>query len=105
MDTETIMDQSIPIHSMLLKFDANQQFSKEIQICAYNKLQHHTSNPYSDIPVKKTMYLNRLPPWTDPENLQTLMCRVSGGLTVKVGITRGFGSENIWPYFNYNIPP
>ena len=96
MDNETIMDQSTPFISLLLKFDGNQQFSKEIQISAYSTLQNHTSNPFSDIPPKKSMYLNRLPPWTDPENLQNLMCRVSGGSTVKVGINSGSCSDIIW---------
>ena len=82
-------------------FDGNQQFSKEIQISAYSTLQNHTSNPFSDIPAKKTMYLNRLPPWTDPENLQNLMCRVSGGSTVKVGINSGSCSDIIWALIIY----
>ena len=89
MEIETIVDQSIPFKSFLLKFDANQNFSKEIQVCSYSELQSDTTNPFNDIPVKKTIYLNRLPPWTDPENLKNLMCRISGEANVKVCIKNG----------------
>ena len=84
MEVETIEERSVPFHSFLLKFDANQQFSKEIQVCTYTDLQNDFTNPFSDIPVKKTIYLGRVPPWTDPENLKNLMCRISGENTVKV---------------------
>ena len=86
MEIETIVDQSIPFKSFFLKFDTNQHFSKEIQVCSYCELQSDTTNPFNDIPVKKTIYLNRLPPWTDPENLKNLMCRISGEANVKVCI-------------------
>ena len=86
MEIETIVDQSIPFKSFLLKFDANQNFSKEIQVCSYSELQSDTTNPFNDIPVKKTIYLNRLPPWTDPENLKDLMCRISREANIKVCI-------------------
>jgi len=71
-------------HTLLLKFDVNQQFSKEVQLSAYNAEEARSTNPFNDIPVTKTIVLNRLPPWTDPDSLQNLMLRVSGGSTVKL---------------------
>ena len=71
-------------HTLLLKFDVHQQFSKEVQLCAYNAEDASSTNPYNDLPVTKTICLNRLPPWTDPDSLQNLMMRVSGGSAVKV---------------------
>ena len=88
MEVEMIVEQQpVSFYSLLLKFDANQQFSKEIQLCAYDSLQNDKSNPYSDLPVKKTIYLSRLPPWTDPESIKNLMLRVSGEANIKVNIS------------------
>jgi len=100
MEVEMIVEQPVSFYSLLLKFDANQQFSKEIQLCAYDSLQNDKSNPYSDLPVKKTIYLSRLPPWTDPESIKNLMFRVSGEANIKA--VRVFKDKPLFPLNDEN---
>ena len=73
-----------PCHTFLLKFDGKQQYTKEVQLKTYKAEDDSMSNPFNDIPVNKTICLNRVPPWADPDSLQNLMVRLSGGLLVKV---------------------
>ena len=87
MDTEMITESSSPYHTFLLKFDEGQQYTKEVQLKMYNIQEENTSNPFNDIPVNRTIYLNRVPPWANPDSLQNLLVRLSGGSIVKVGNT------------------
>ena len=84
MDTENVPEYATPSQTLLLKFDANQNFAKEVQLSPYNFETLACTNPFKDIPPTKTIYLNRLPPWTDPDSIQNLMQRMSDGLPVKV---------------------
>lgn len=108
MDTEITTEYSIPSHTLLLKFDANQESTREVQLSVYNAEVAGCTNPFKDIPATKTICLNRLPPWTDPDSLRNLMQRVSDGSPVK--LVRLFkdkpllsltiennSDENIWP--------
>lgn len=108
MNTEITAEYSTPNHTLLLKFDVNQEFAREVQLSAFNNETSACTNPFKDIPITKTICLNRLPPWTDPDSLQNLMQRVSGGSTVK--LVRVFkikpllplsvddnSDESIWP--------
>jgi len=85
MDTEMTTAYAAPCHTFLLKFDGKQQYTKEVQLKTYKAEDDSMSNPFNDIPVNKTICLNRVPPWADPDSLQNLMVRLSGGLLVKVG--------------------
>ena len=75
---------SATFYTFLLKFDEKQQYTKEVQLKAYKAEDDSVSNPFNDIPVNRTICLNRVPPWADPDSLQALMTRLSGGSLVKV---------------------
>ena len=87
MNTKITAEYSTPNHTLLLKFDVNQEFAREVQLSAFNNETSAGTNPFKDIPTTKTICLDRLPPWTDPDSLQNLMQRVSGDSTIKVRIS------------------
>ena len=81
-----LSEYSVSNHTLLIKFDANQQYSKEVEVSAYNANESISTNPFNDLPESKTLCLNRLPPWTDPDSVKNLMVRLSNGSVVKVSI-------------------
>ena len=85
MDVEKITHPySTPTLTLLLKFDANQEFAREVDLAEYITQTSGKITPVSDLPVGKTISLKRLPPWTDPDSIQNLFQRVGGGVPVKV---------------------
>ena len=86
MHIEMLSEYSVSNHTLLIKFDANQQYSKEVEVSAYNANESISTNPFNDLPESKTLCLNRLPPWTDPDSVKNLMVRLSNGSVVKVRI-------------------
>ena len=85
-----LSEYSASNHTLLIKFDANQQYSKEVEVSAYNANESISTNPFNDLPESKTLVLNRLPPWTDPDSVKNLMVRLSNGSVVKVSIKFDF---------------
>ena len=85
-----LSEYSVSNHTLLIKFDANQQYSKEVEVSAYNANESISTNPFNDLPESKTLCLNRLPPWTDPDSVKNLMVRLSNGSVVKVSIRFDF---------------
>ena len=85
-----LSEYSVSNHTLLIKFDANQQYSKEIEVSAYNANESISTNPFNDLPESKTLCLDRLPPWTDPDSVKNLMVRLSNGSVVKVSIRFDF---------------
>ena len=85
-----LSEYSASNHTLLIKFDANQQYSKEVEVSAYNANESISTNPFNDLPESKTLCLNRLPPWTDPDSVKNLMVRLSNGSVVKVSIKFDF---------------
>lgn len=108
MHIEMLSEYSASNHTLLIKFDANQQYSKEVEVSAYNANESISTNPFNDLPESKTLVLNRLPPWTDPDSVKDLMVRLSNGSAVRhvrifkdkplyTLIDHNNDDESIWP--------